>query len=41
MAKQISDACLRKVAHEELEVLEGIIDYAERMIREGIWHTGI
>ncbi|MDH0624528.1 ATP-binding domain-containing protein [Pseudomonas chengduensis] len=35
MAKQISDACLRKVAHEELEVLEGIIDYAERMIREG------
>lgn len=35
MAKQISDAALRKVAHEELEVLEGIIDYAERMIREG------
>lgn len=35
MAKQISEASLRKVAHEELEVLEGIIDYAERMIREG------
>lgn len=35
MAKQISEASLRKVAREELEVLEGIIDYAERMIREG------
>ena len=34
MARQISEASLRKVAHEELEVLEGIIDYAERMIRE-------
>lgn len=35
MTKQIGEASLRKVAHEELEVLEGIIDYAERMIREG------
>lgn len=35
MAKKISEASLRKVAREELEVLEGIIDYAERMIREG------
>ncbi|MBR7522555.1 ATP-binding domain-containing protein [Pseudomonas juntendi] len=35
MATQIGEAFLRKVAHEELEVLEGIIDYAERMIREG------
>lgn len=35
MATQIDEAFLRKVAHEELEVLEGIIDYAERMIREG------
>lgn len=35
MAKQISEASLRKVAREELEVLEGIIDYAERMIRDG------
>ncbi|MCY0109274.1 ATP-binding domain-containing protein [Pseudomonas monsensis] len=35
MAKQLSEASLRKVAREELEVLEGIIDYAEQMIREG------
>lgn len=35
MKKQHSDEYLHKVAHEELEVLEGIIDYAERMIREG------
>ncbi|VVQ10772.1 ATP-binding domain-containing protein [Pseudomonas fluorescens] len=35
MEKQISDVNLRKVACEELEVLDGIIDYAERMIREG------
>lgn len=35
MTKQLSDDYLRKVANEELEVLEGIIDYAERMIREG------
>jgi|GEM_PF-6353236 len=35
MGKQISEASLRKIAREELEVLEGIIDYAERMIREG------
>ncbi|UFQ98664.1 ATP-binding domain-containing protein [Pseudomonas wenzhouensis] len=35
MKKQHSDEYLYKVAHEELEVLEGIIDYAERMIREG------
>lgn len=35
MEKQINDTYLRKVAHEELEVLEGVIDYAERMIREG------
>ena len=35
MAKQLSEASLRKVAREELEVLEGIIDYAEHMIREG------
>ncbi|WPC04719.1 ATP-binding domain-containing protein [Pseudomonas benzenivorans] len=35
MTKQISEACLRKVAREELEILEGMINYAERMIREG------
>lgn len=35
MKKQLSDEYLHTVAHEELEVLEGIIDYAERMIREG------
>lgn len=35
MTKKISEACLRKVAREELEVLEGVINYAERMIREG------
>lgn len=35
MTKKISEACLRKVAREELEVLEGMINYAERMIREG------
>lgn len=35
MAKQINDAYLRKVAREELEILDGVIDYAERMIREG------
>lgn len=35
MKMQLSDEYLHKVAHEELEVLEGIIDYAERMIREG------
>lgn len=35
MAKKLSDTYLRKVAREELEVLDGIIDYAERMIREG------
>ena len=36
MAKQIDEASLRKVAREELEVLEGIINYAERMIRDGV-----
>lgn len=35
MEKQLSDVYLRQVACEELEVLDGIIDYAERMIREG------
>ncbi len=35
MAKPLSEASLRKVAREELDVLEGIIDYAEQMIRAG------
>ncbi|MHB2050351.1 ATP-binding domain-containing protein [Pseudomonas sp. VEM90] len=35
MPNQINENSLREVAREELEVLEGIIDYAERMIREG------
>lgn len=35
MTKHIDAAYLGKVAHEELEVLEGVIDYAEQMIREG------
>jgi len=35
MTKHIDAAYLRKVAHEELEVLDGVIDYAEQMIREG------
>ncbi len=35
MKKQLSTEYLAQVSQEELAVLDGIIDYAERMIREG------
>ncbi|WP_417536596.1 ATP-binding domain-containing protein [Methylophaga sp.] len=35
MDKALNNNYLQSVAQEELEVLDGIIDYAERMIREG------
>ena len=35
MTKILRDDYLEKVTHEELEMLDGIIDYAERMVRGG------